>query len=70
MEKMKFHEVLEIAESLSETEQNDLVEILQKRLAQKRRQKIAANIATAHREYELGQTETVTVEELIADLEE
>ena len=37
MQKANFNQVLEMAESLSESEQDFLIEILQKRLGEKRR---------------------------------
>ncbi len=45
MQKANFNQVLEMAESLSESEQDFLIKILQKRLGEKRRKEIAASIA-------------------------
>ena len=70
MQPVHFHQVLEIAESLSDSEQNFLMAILQKRLQEKRRKQIAANIAEAHAEYKMGKAQKVTVDELMADLDE
>jgi hypothetical protein len=70
MQKANFNQVLEMAESLSESEQDFLIEILQKRLGEKRRKEIAASIAEAHTEYKQGKTQKVTVDELMADLDE
>ena len=69
MQPIHFNQVLEIAESLSDSEQKFLIEILQKRLQEKRRKQIAANIAEAHVEYKMGKTQKVTVDELMADLD-
>lgn len=69
MQPIHFNQVLEIAESLSDSEQNFLIEILQKRLQDKRRKQIAGNIAEAHAEYKMGKTQKVTVDELMADLD-
>ncbi|MGL4501171.1 MAG: hypothetical protein ACRCU2_19020 [Planktothrix sp.] len=57
MQKANFNQVLEMAESLSESEQDFLIEILQKRLGEKRRKEIAASIAEAHAEYKQGKTQ-------------
>ena len=65
-----FHQVLEMAESLCDMDQDYLIEILQKRLTEKRRQELAASIAEAHAEYQLGKTSRVTVKDLMADLDE
>ncbi|CDM98214.1 MAG: hypothetical protein P5702_11240 [Limnospira sp. PMC 1291.21] len=64
-----FHQVLELAESLSESEQDFLIEILQKRLSEKRRKEIAESIVEAHAEYKQGKTQPVTVDDLMADKE-
>ena len=69
MQQIHFNQVLEIAESLSDSEQIFLIEILQKRLQEKRRKEIAANIAEAHAEYKMGKTQKVTGDELMADLD-
>mgnify|MGYP000556736742 CR=1 FL=1 len=70
MQKPSFNEVLEMAEFLSASEQDFLIEILQKRLVEKRRKEIAASIAEARAEYKTGKTQKVTVDELMADLYE
>ena len=70
MSKASFNEVLEMAEFLSASEQDFLIEILQKRLVEKRRKEIAASIAEAHQEYKTGKTKKVTVDELMPDLDE
>ncbi len=70
MSKASFNEVLEMAEFLSASEQDFLIEILQKRLVEKRRKEIAANIAEARSEYKTGKAQKVTVDELMADLDE
>lgn len=57
-----------MAESLSPSEQDFLIEILQKRLRENRRKEIAASIAEARAEYKTGKTQRVTVNELMAEL--
>ena len=70
MSQPSFNEVLEMAEFLSASEQDFLIEILQKRLVEKRRKEIAASIAEARAEYKTGKAQKVTVDELMADLDE
>lgn len=70
MSQPSFNQVLEMAEFLSASEQDFLIEILQKRLVEKRRKEIAASIAEARAEYKTGKTQKVTVDELMADLDE
>ena len=70
MSQPSFNEVLEMAEFLSASEQDFLIEILQKRLVEKRRKEIAASIAEARAEYKRGKAQKVTVDELMADLDE
>ena len=62
-----FNQVLEMAESLSDLDQDYLIEILQKRLGEKRRKEIAASITEAHAEYRLGAASRVTVKELMTE---
>lgn len=70
LEKANFDRVLEMADSLSPSEQEFLIEILKKRLGENRRKEIAANIAEAHAEYKMGKTKRITVNELMAGLDE
>ncbi|MGK7927567.1 MAG: hypothetical protein AB4290_20390 [Spirulina sp.] len=62
--------VLQILDTLSSSEQEVLFNILKQRRIQKRRQEIVANIAEARQEYKMGKTQKVTVDELMADLDE
>ncbi|NER33347.1 MAG: hypothetical protein F6J93_04645 [Oscillatoria sp. SIO1A7] len=70
VQKGNFNRVLEMVESLSSSEQDVLIEIVQKRLREKRRKEIAASIAEARTEYKTGKTQRVTVDELMAELDE
>ena len=65
-----FDEVLDVVETLSASDQEVLIELLKKRLSQKRRQEIAANIREATEEYKAGKARRLTVDEFMADLEE
>lgn len=62
-----FDEVLDRVETLSASDQEVLIERLKKRLSQKRRQEIAANIVEATEEYKSGKARRLTVDKLMAE---
>jgi 16S rRNA C1402 N4-methylase RsmH len=62
-----FAEVVEAAEQLDEASQAELVEILKRRLAERGRERIAASIDEARREFAAGQCRVVTPAELIRE---
>ncbi|KAF3885919.1 MULTISPECIES: hypothetical protein [Nostocales] len=64
----KFEQVLESVETLSIEEQEALIDLVQRRLAEQRRSEIAANIAQAQAEYQAGKVFRGTVEQIIAEL--
>jgi hypothetical protein len=55
-----FGEVLEATDQLSLDEQHNLIEILQRRLRERRRAIIAKNIQAAKKEFEQGDCQSVT----------
>lgn len=63
-----FEKVLNSVEALSVDEQETLIKLVGQRLAERRREEIAANIAQAKTEYQTGQAFRGTVEEVIAEL--
>lgn len=63
-----FDEFLEAAESLSVAEQETLIEILSRRLADVRRQELAGTIAEARREFDRGEAEAVSADDLMDEL--
>ena len=67
-EVMRFGEVLEAAERLSEDEQETLLEVLHKRLAERRRQEIAEEVLAARREHERGEARPATVDGLMDEI--
>jgi hypothetical protein len=64
----RFEQVLESIETLSLDEQEALIEVVQQRFVQKRRDEIAANIAQAQVEYQSGQVFRGTVAEIMDEL--
>lgn len=68
MVQSSFNEVLEHVEAMSVEDQEALIDLVQRRLVERKRAEIAANIAKAQEEYQAGQVFRGTVDELIADL--
>jgi hypothetical protein len=65
-----FDGVLDAIDSLSIPDQETLITVIQKRLSDRRRREIAANIRQAQEEYQSGQIFQGTLKEAIAELEE
>jgi hypothetical protein len=63
-----FGEVVEAADHLSLDEQEELLAILQRRLAQAARQRIAAEIQEARQEFAAGRCTTTTPDELMREI--
>jgi uncharacterized protein YegJ (DUF2314 family) len=63
-----FGEVLEATDKLSLDEQHTLIEILQRRLRERRRVIIAKNIQAAKKEFEQGDCESATPSEIMKDI--
>ncbi len=64
-----FSDVLDGADRLTTEEQETLVDILQHRLAEQRRNQIAADVQAARTEFQQGQCQSVTAGELMAELQ-
>jgi hypothetical protein len=65
-----FQEVLDIVESLPEYQQEDLVDIIRRRLIEQRRERLADSIREAREEYARGEVKKGTVDDLMKDLSE
>jgi len=65
-----FDVVLESVEALSIEEQEVLLDLVRRRLIERRRAEIAQNIAKAQEEYRTGQVRRGTIDELMAELNE
>ncbi len=63
-----FDEVVEMVETLSEEDQEALLDLVRRRRVERRRAEIAVNIAKAREEYQTGQGIRGTVEQLMAEL--
>lgn len=64
-----FDKLLESVESLSTEEQEVLIDLVKRRLVDRRRTKIAENIARSQAEYRKGEVFRGTVDEVIAELD-
>jgi len=65
---LRFGDVLEAADQLTEEEQETLLEVLQKRLAERRRLDVAEDVRRARREHERGETRAVNPDELMDEI--
>ncbi len=63
-----FGEVLEAVGKLSPDEQETLLVIVRRRLAEQGRKKLAADILEAREEYAQGQCDPITVEDLMKEI--
>ena len=63
-----FVDLLDAADRLSLDEQETLVEILQRRMVEHRREELAKEIQEAEREYQAGRCRPVTPEELMGEV--
>jgi hypothetical protein len=64
----RFHVVVEAADRLTVEEQETLVAVLNRRLADRRRAKLAADIREAQREFERGALRPTTPDEIIKEI--
>lgn len=65
-----FEKVLESVEALSVDEQGVLIDLVQRRLVERRRAEITAHIAQAQVEYQAGKVFRGTVDQVVAELRE
>ena len=65
-----FQEALDIVESLPEFQQDDLVDIVQRRRIERRRELLAESIKEARAEYARGEVKRGTADDLMKELTE
>jgi hypothetical protein len=68
IQQMQFNQILEAIELLSLEEQEDLIQIVKHRQIERRREKIATNIARSRQEYQQDKVFRGTVDDIIAEL--
>ncbi|MEK7747793.1 MAG: hypothetical protein AAB300_01780 [Nitrospirota bacterium] len=64
-----FQEALEVIESLPEDQQEDIIDIIHRRLTEQRREFLSRNIQEAKAEYARGDIKKGTVEDLMSEIE-
>ena len=62
-----FADVLDAAEQLDDEAQEELVAVLRRRLAERGRERVAATVAQARREFAAGQCQSMTAVELVRE---
>ncbi len=65
---ISFGEVLDATDKLSLDEQHTLIEILQRRMRERRRAIIAKNIQAARKEFQQGECQPATPREIMKDI--
>ncbi|MBM82240.1 MAG: hypothetical protein CMJ78_16870 [Planctomycetaceae bacterium] len=65
-----FASIVDVADALSLDEQEALVDILKQRIASANREKIVDAVAKSRAEYDAALAKTVTVEELMTEIDE
>ena len=63
-----FAEIMETVEQLSVDEKETLIDILQHRLRENKRQKIVKSVKEARREFEEGKTKTTSVDDIMKEI--
>ncbi len=67
---MTFQKALDIVESLPEYQQDDLVNIIQRRRIERRRELLAESIKEARAEYARGEVTRGTIDDLMKEIRE
>jgi len=67
---MTFHEAIDMVESLPEYQQENLIDIIQHRLIERKRQLLIENVKAAQEEYTRGEIKKGTVDDLLRGLAE
>lgn len=65
---MKFNEVLEAADNLNLEEQETLVEIIRRRMIERRRRQLADDIHDADEEFQAGKCRPMSPDELMREI--
>lgn len=65
-----FQEVLDIVEALPEHQQENLIDIIRRRLIERRREVISENIKRAREEYKRAEVSRDTVDDLMKEIAE
>lgn len=66
----QFRDILEVVETWPLKDQSLLIEIMQRRLAEKRREELALEIKEAREDYQLGNVNRGSLSDLMAELDD
>ena len=67
IQQSEFSDALEAAEALDPEAQAELIAILSRRLAERGRERLAASVAQARREFAEGQCQPMTAQEILRE---
>ena len=67
---MRFSDVIEAIDQLSQDEQEELIDVVGRRLAEARRRRLAAEVEEARKEFASGQCRVVTPQDLVRKIRE
>ena len=65
---LAFGEVLEVVDKLSLEEQETLIEVVRRRVIERRREELAKEIQDAQKEFQAGHCRPVTPDKLVAEI--
>ena len=65
---ISFQQALDMVESLPEYQQEDLIDLIRRRLVEQKRKTLALRVQEARTEYAQGKTKEGTVQDLMNDL--
>jgi hypothetical protein len=65
-----FHEIVDAVEALSIEDQSLLLDIINKRISERRRRELIDQVEAARRAFKQGEVERGTAEDLLRDLED
>lgn len=62
-----FYEVVDAADALSEEEQEALIDLIRRRLAERGRERLIEDVRLANEEFEAGKCRVMTVDEIMRE---
>ena len=65
---LAFGEVLEVIDKLSLEEQETLIEVVRRRVVERRREELAKEVQNAQKEFQAGHCHPMTPDELVAKI--
>ena len=65
---LAFGEILEVVDTLPLEEQETLIEVMRRRVIERRREELAREVQDAQQEFQAGHCRPVTPDELVAEI--